>query len=93
MSNIAEIKFKPSPGYILLSPIEESQGLTKKTDTRKGTVVAVGDSVVNQFGTTVHCPCKVGDVIQREFKYEADILLDNKKYELILFTSCQGVYV
>lgn len=90
---MVEIAFKPSPGYCLISPIEESQGLTKKTDTRKGTVVAVGSPVINQFGTKIECPCKVGDVIQREFKYESDVFLDNKRYELVLFTSVQGVYV
>lgn len=88
MSNIG---FKPSPGFILISPIEEAQGLTKKTDTRKGIVVAVGADLINQFGTPIECPCEIGDIIQREYKYEGDVFLD-KRYELVLFTSVQGVY-
>ena len=84
--------FQPSPGFVLISPIEEQQGLTVRKDLRKGEVVAVGAVTYSEFsGKVIECPCKVGDVIQRASRYEGDVFLD-KRYEIVRFQDIQGVY-
>lgn len=89
MSNIA---FNPSPGFILIEPIQESQGLTKRTDTRKGTVVAVGESLNTDFCAVIKCPCDLGDIVQRAARYEGDVFLNGQRYEIVRFQDVQGVY-
>lgn len=91
MRYMPNVGFQPSPGFVLISPIEEAQGLSVRKDLRKGTVVAVGNTLLTDFNASISCPCSVGDVIQRAARYEGDVFLD-KRYEIVRFQDVQGVY-
>ena len=64
-------KLTPAPGYMLVEPLEEE----KKTPSgivlpesheekpQKGKVIALGATMVTEYGVKIESPCKVGDVI------------------------------
>ncbi len=89
-------QFQCSPGHILVEqPEKESKGLLipNSEETRKGRVVAVGDSLVGQFnGLEQKSPCKVGDIIFHAHQYEGDVSLKGKKYKVIRFDGVLGIY-
>ncbi len=62
------VKFTPTPGRILIKPTDLSKSLFNVTSQdlvlQTGEVIAVSPSFTTNFGATIECPVKVGDVIQ-----------------------------
>ena len=92
MSKLAP-KFKPNPGYILIDPLEKDKksDYISVTDTQdqpfKGTVLAVGDSYIDEKGNERKPNVSVGDFVlysimgTEEFKMDYD---NNPRYRLII---------
>ena len=92
MNNLVP-KFKPSPGYVLINPLEKDKKSDYMcvTDTQdqpfKGTVIAVGDSYIDDKGNEKKPTVSVGDFVlysvmgTEEFKMEYD---NNPRYRLII---------
>jgi chaperonin GroES len=69
-------KIIPVPGYILVQPQKKEKTTASgivlpdshEDKPQQGTVLAVGDTFVSDYGTKKESPCKVGDsVIYREW--------------------------
>lgn len=101
MTDTEHIRFKPSPGHLLLQPVEtksrfqpeksKSEGLT--SEARLGKVLAIGDDDINEFGTKIVQPCKLGDVVLYTHKYDQDELeIDFLLYAVIRFEQVRGTY-
>lgn len=90
--------FKPIEGYILVKPIKSedsdiSFGVKDEGKIGKGKVIAVGDEVTTDFGTTIKCPVKVGDVIfflTYESHYDESII-DGVTYVWSSFRDVRGI--
>ncbi len=60
---------KPTPGYILIDPLEKDEksqyiAVQDSIDKpHKGTVIAVGDSKVTDYGINIESPVKIGDFV------------------------------
>ncbi len=72
MSNNPSVKsLQPAPGYLLVEPAKQekktSSGLylpdSHSEKPQNGTVLAVGDKLVNDRGVEVSAPAKVGDTV------------------------------
>jgi len=87
------VLFKPSPGYLLIDPLEKDKksDFIHVTDSQdmpfKGTVLAVGDNYTDDKGIEKSTKIKVGDFVlysimgTEEFKMEYK---DNLRYRLIV---------
>jgi len=90
--------FKPIEGYILVEPIkiEDSNisfGVKDEGKIGKGKVIAIGGEVTTDFGTTIKCPVKVGDIIfflTYEGGYDSSII-DGVSYVWASFKDCRGI--
>ncbi len=99
---MSKINFKPSPGFILVDPIEKdkkSSLMVVKDDQDKpykGIVMAIGTDLLTQSGTYMVSPVKVGDFIlysimgAEEFKmeYKGNI---RHRFIIVPFTKVLGV--
>jgi len=64
-----KINYTPTPGFLLIDPLEKD----KKSDymatidsidqPHKGTVIAVGDVKISDYGIKQECPVKIGDFV------------------------------
>lgn len=102
MNNLVP-NFKPNPGFILIDPLEKDtkSSLMNVVDTQdvpfKGTVLAVGDSYIDDKGNEKTTNVKVGDFVlysivgTEEFKMD---FKDNKRYRLVIspFSRVLGVF-
>lgn len=81
---MSKLAFTPTPGYIVINPIsvDKKSDYVSVVDTQdqphKGTVLAVGDSYVDDKGNEKKSPVNVGDFVLysimgiEEFKMEYD---------------------
>jgi len=94
---MSNIRFSPSPGFILIKVQEEDQQeiLTvqdlEKTPASQGVVVAVGGPRLHESGGFYEAHVKVGDVVV--FKpYNIDsIMIDDEQHRIIPFDNVRGV--
>ena len=64
-------KIKPTPGYILIKPLDEGRqtpsGIvlpdTHEEKPQKGQVIAVGPTLITEYGAKVVAPCRENDVV------------------------------
>ncbi len=72
MSNLTSVKnFNPAPGYLFVEPTKQEKktasGLylpdSHSEKPQTGTVLSVGDKLVNDRGVEVSAPAKVGDTV------------------------------
>lgn len=94
-------KFIPSPGFVLVRPIEidktsagiylpEGAQTTDVGEPNRGIVVAVGKSKLYTSGQIVESPCKVGDVVM--FKWHTmQMLYEGKKHHFMSYEDIFGV--
>lgn len=90
---------KPASGYILVEP----KKLEKKTEsgivlpdsheekTQQGKVIAVGSSLVTDYGTKKESPCKIGDhVVYKEWG-GSEYKDGDKEYMLLKFEDIMAI--
>jgi len=86
----------PSSGWLLIEVLEDDKSsgliLTNKTPPLKGKVLAISGDMVSEFGATIPCPCKVGDIISHTTIGFEEIDYKFKKYRLIPFVKVIGVW-
>ena len=89
-------KHLAAPGFILVEPLQEKTEITilgsQKGRIGLGKVISCGLAAITDFGTTVPCPCKVGDIIYF-LTYEGgydECYIDGKRYIWALFKDVRG---
>jgi len=88
MNNISKT-FSPFPGWIIATPyISKTQTFNSLKEeagsAQKSTVIAIGDSFIDDHGNKRECPCKVGDVVLHQYVND-DYELGMDKYRAIKF--------
>lgn len=66
-----QTKIHPAPGYILVQPQKQEKTTASgivlpashEEKPQQGTVIAVGDEMVTDYGTKKSAPCKVAEVV------------------------------
>lgn len=91
------MKFLPSPGFVLIEPIErDTSKLSLASDdgkrTLSGIVIATGNTYISEFDAIIDCPVKVGDNIAHTTIGYEEIIIERKKYRVVPFTKILGVY-
>ena len=91
----------PAPGYLLVDPLLEEKTTASgivlpdshEEKPQKGKVVAVGETMVTDYGTKVSSPCKKGDLIifkkwaGSEYKPEGEV----KEFLFVKFDEVLGI--
>jgi co-chaperonin GroES (HSP10) len=81
---------KPSPGLIVIEPLEDNDSSFKtyKEDKRtdKGKVLVCGDNWLTEKGTVIECPVKPGDIILHSLFGHQDFNYLSKTYRIVKFT-------
>ena len=88
--------FSPSPGYILVLADEDESSVNLIVSTpppTRGTVIAIGDSYVSDYGKKRECPVKIGDLILHATIGFEKITHNSKQYKVIKFENIMGVYL
>ncbi len=99
---MSKINFKPTPGFILVDPLEKDIKSSRmavpdvQDKPYKGTVMAIGGKMITQSGERLNSPVKVGDFILysiqgiEEFKmeYKGDF---RHRFIIVPFTRVFGV--
>lgn len=89
------VNFKPTPGFVLLKPIEEkeNEGLSLKLRIQNFCkVIAVGAPVYGEYnGKSIAPPCKVGDKVYHTTTGWEDINIAGEIYRIIKFQNILGI--
>lgn len=96
---MADLKLKPTPGYILLEPQEAetttASGIvlpdTISEKPQSGRVLAVGDEEVTDLGKTKKSPVKVGDQVIYKKWGGNEIKIQSKEYLFVKFEDILAV--
>ena len=94
---MSNLRFTPSPGYILLKITEpQSETImvaqdTDKTPASMGEVIATGEEYFHEGGKYIKCPVKVGDqVVFKPYGIDS-IYLNNTEHRIVPFQNIRGV--
>lgn len=99
VKNKVEINMKPTPGYLLIEPLEAetktASGIylpeSASEKPQKGKVIAIGDEEMLDNGQTRKAPCIVGDsVIYKKWGGD-EIKISGKEYLFAKFDSILAV--
>ncbi len=96
-------KLAPTPGYVLIEPIEEEKttpsGIvlpdTHEEKPQKGKVLAVGKPMITEYGAKINPPCKKGNLVVfkkwagNEYKPKDE----DKEYLLVKFDDIMAVII
>lgn len=91
------MKFLPSPGFVLIEPIEKDTSKLSLSNedgrrTLTGSVIAVGNKFTSEFGAVIECPVKVGDNIAHATIGYEEIVIERRKLRVVPFTKIIGIY-
>ncbi len=93
MAELTVKKIQPLAGYVVVEP-QEAQSQTAsgiylptagEEKPQVGTVVSISDSFVNEHGTKVTCPVKVGDHVLYKKWGGNEVKADGKEIQVLKF--------
>lgn len=91
----------PCPGYVLLEAIEStstpnhfvlSESSKNPGSSRKGRVLAVGDTQTTEYGAVLNAPCKVGDIVRHRQWTEDGFEYEGKNLKFTNFKDIALIY-
>jgi chaperonin GroES len=99
MSTLSISDIKPLAGYVVVEPLEAQHqtdsGIylpeSNEEKPQVGTVVAVSASYINEKGTEVKCPVKVGDKVLHSKWGGNEIKVSNKEIKIMKYDDLMAV--